>query len=76
MAPNFSRCVATFGSSWSEPPPCNTTFSPSPLALPAEECRRTRRCSELAALAAELDLRVRIPIRSLLIVTQVAAELA
>src|ERR1039458_7136912 len=32
MALNFSRCVAIFGSSWSEGRPSNTTFSPSPLA--------------------------------------------
>ena len=32
MALNFSRCVAIFGSSWSEGRPSNTTFSPSALA--------------------------------------------
>jgi hypothetical protein len=32
MALNFSRCVAIFGSSWSEARSPNTTFSPSPLA--------------------------------------------
>jgi hypothetical protein len=32
MALNFSRCVAVFGSSWSEARPPNITFSPSPLA--------------------------------------------
>jgi hypothetical protein len=43
MALNFSRCVAIFGSSWSESRPPNTTFPPSPLAGLLGRTGRSRR---------------------------------